>query len=620
MTATPPETPNTELDRLRRVSAALHVLSEATAAFAEATLDSQRLGHTIARIVTQAIGDSCAVQLVEEETQQLRLVTFFHPDPVAQEQIGAMFSALPLRVGEGVMGRVAQTQVSFLQPRLDFSLLLQSTKPEYRDLVARYPAHSVLVVPLKARGRTLGVLALARYGPSAAYGEEELRLVEDLAERAALALEISQLVEREREAGRRARVLADASLSLQHRRPHAEVLELLVGLGASALGDGCVMTLLEEGTLKTVAARHRSQSAQEALQRVIGEPLPLEALTHQVLKEGKALRLVDASGYRSSLASGESYRQGVGMASMVICPLRVEGESIGTLGVSRDRGGRPYGEADEVFLQDLADRAALVVHNARLYERAERARAEAEKASRLKDDFLSVAGHELRTPLAALRLNLQSLRQQEEEREPGSAVVQRLEKVERQSGRLVKLVQELLDVTRITDGRLQLSPERFDLGSLLAEVLDRYSGKLASSGSALSVDAAPGVLGHWDRTRLDQVLTNLLDNAIKYGSGKPISVRLSARDGVAELEVRDGGIGIPVSEQERIFGRFERAVSPRNFGGLGLGLWISRQLVEAMGGTIGFQSAEGSGSTFTVHLPQEPAPTALSKGLARAGG
>lgn len=233
-----------------------------------------------------------------------------------------------------------------------------------------------------------------------------------------------------------------------------------------------------------------------------------------------------------------------------------------------------------------------------------RRQAEAVAAVRVRDDFLSIAAHELRTPLTTLELQLQTQARRIAHGEDDPARrAKSLEVMSRQCKRLEKLVANLLDVSRITAGRLDLEREEFDLARLAGEVAERLPNDLAASGSALHIVAPEPVVGHWDILRMDQVITNLLTNAIKYGAGKPITLSIAGDSRVATLSVRDEGIGIAEEDLQRVFERFERAVSGRNYGGLGLGLFISKEIVAAHGGEISIVSAPGAGSTFTVELP-----------------
>jgi PAS domain S-box-containing protein len=229
------------------------------------------------------------------------------------------------------------------------------------------------------------------------------------------------------------------------------------------------------------------------------------------------------------------------------------------------------------------------------------------EAVSIRDEFLSIASHELRTPLSVLALELGALeRKLRAAALPPEAVPwQKLARASRQADRLNRLVDSLLEVSRITTGGLRLEPEQVDLSALAQEVADRFSEESARAGSAIVVHTPVPVTGHWDPLRLEQVLTNLLSNALKFGAGKPIELRVSG-EGAARLVVADQGIGIAAQDLPRIFGRFERAVPTRNFGGLGLGLYIVKQIVDAHGGHIRARSGNSGGTTFEVELPLPP--------------
>jgi signal transduction histidine kinase len=173
----------------------------------------------------------------------------------------------------------------------------------------------------------------------------------------------------------------------------------------------------------------------------------------------------------------------------------------------------------------------------------------------------------------------------------------------RQVERLSRLVSNLLDVSRITSEQIQLRIADVDLAAITREVLDQFAAEMARAGCTTEIEASRPVMGRWDPLRIEQVIANLLSNACKYGAGKPIRVEVGLEGKLARLSVRDHGIGIAPADRERIFERFERAASARHYGGLGLGLYITRQVVEAHGGTIRVASHAGAGSTFSVELP-----------------
>jgi signal transduction histidine kinase len=275
---------------------------------------------------------------------------------------------------------------------------------------------------------------------------------------------------------------------------------------------------------------------------------------------------------------------------------------------------RAFSPDDVSFLQALANLLAAAVlraENERRLRAAERAAEEergrahiAEEALRARDEFLSVASHELRTPVAALQLQLEALRELSAPlRDRGDArIADKAERAAASVARLARLVESVLDVSRIVLGRLRLEPEPLDLAEVAATVTERHVEAARRAGCALRFDGASPLSGAWDRARVEQVLGHLLSNAIKFGAGQPIDVRVEPRPGGARVTVADRGPGIAPADLSRILDRFERAVSHRNYGGLGLGLYLAGQIVRAHGGNLQVVSAPGQGATFIVDL------------------
>jgi PAS domain S-box-containing protein len=239
----------------------------------------------------------------------------------------------------------------------------------------------------------------------------------------------------------------------------------------------------------------------------------------------------------------------------------------------------------------------------RLEERARLLR-KAEEEVRERDEFLSIASHELRTPVTALQLQLQTLqRAAQRSGEPLPRTFEgKFDGIERQVRRIGVLVSELLDVSRIRLGQLELALEDFDLSELARDTVIQVRDALERSGSRLVMDLTP-TPGAFDRSRMEQVITNLLTNATKFGQGKPVVLQVAPEGERARLRVVDRGIGIRPEDQARVFERFERAVPSQHFGGLGLGLYVVRQIVDAHRGEIRIDSAPGTGTTVTVLLP-----------------
>ncbi len=248
-------------------------------------------------------------------------------------------------------------------------------------------------------------------------------------------------------------------------------------------------------------------------------------------------------------------------------------------------------------IRDLTERRRLDE------ERLQRVRAE--EALRIRDEFLSIASHELKTPLTSLQIELYSMRERLEGREPEDWLSRKLDRAARNADRLSGLIDTLLDVARIATGRLTLKPERFDLAESVRLVIDGMKGTATRAGCDLVFERASpaAVTGKWDRLRIEQVVMNLLSNAIKYGAGYPVTVSLEVQGREAVVRVSDHGPGVAEKDLGRIFERFERAAPMRHYGGLGLGLYVSREIVRGEHGTIGVRNLPEGGASFEVRLP-----------------
>jgi PAS domain S-box-containing protein len=408
-----------------------------------------------------------------------------------------------------------------------------------------------------------------------------------------------------------ARFLSEASAVLASSLDYESTLRNVARLAVPTLADWCVVDLAQpEGTFKRVETVSSSPEEADLVRQVhqFGNTSAANPRSPavQAFSSAKALLIENVTPERlQQMAQSEEHARllaALRAVSYIAVPMTVRGHAVGVLHFFTSHSGRRYTLEELSLLEDLARRAALSVENARLYR-------EAQEAIRLRDEFLSVASHELKTPLTPLNLKLQLLAR-EARRQPDSPFRRAVEDYiaigTRQVKKLSELVSDLLDVARIAGGRLRLESEGVDLGPLAREVVTRHEPEAVRVGSTLVLEAQESLVGYWDRLRLEQVITNLVDNAIKYGAGKPIHIQLEAEASRALLRVRDEGIGIAPEKLSRIFERFERAVSDRHYGGLGLGLYITRTIVEAMGGSIQVESTLGQGATFTVVLPRQP--------------
>ena len=232
---------------------------------------------------------------------------------------------------------------------------------------------------------------------------------------------------------------------------------------------------------------------------------------------------------------------------------------------------------------------------------------ELEHAVRMRDDFMSIVSHEVRTPLNGLILETQ-LRKMHLARDNAAAFTMdkmhaMVERDERQIQSLIRLIEDMLDVSRIRTGKLSIRPAQFDLTQTVAQLLQSFAAQISAAQSAVNFNPGPPVVGQWDEFRVEQVISNLLTNALRYGAKKPIDVSVYIDGDQAVIDVRDQGIGISEENQLRVFQQFERVSASHVTAGLGLGLFISEQIVAAHSGTITVQSALGEGALFRVCLP-----------------
>jgi signal transduction histidine kinase len=401
------------------------------------------------------------------------------------------------------------------------------------------------------------------------------------------------------QASARAAFLAEAGKILGSSLDYARNLEAVAKLTTGKSFDGCVIFVDEPVGPPLHFISHRIPAVAARAREVLAGSWvdPQERVgASAVLRTGKPEVLNDVDPrtlpFFSSLPDVVELHRQARTRHALTLPLFARGDPLGamTLFSSSHR----FGHEEVALGEDLSRLIVAAIDTGRLYRRAQ-------ESLKLRDEFLSIASHELKTPLTALTLQSESLRASAG-KATSDSVARKADAIRRNVDRLTRLVATLLDLTRITAGRLEIHREDVDLVEVVTDVMARFEEEARRAGCELRLDAPAAVTGHWDRLRVDQVVTNLLANAVKYGPGEPIDVRVEARLDSARLTIRDHGIGISDADQKRIFERFERAVSDRNYGGFGLGLWIVRRIVEAMGGTIHVESAPARGATFVVEL------------------
>jgi signal transduction histidine kinase len=391
-----------------------------------------------------------------------------------------------------------------------------------------------------------------------------------------------------------------ASQSVSRAVDLEEVLRTLVRvvLEQSGAERGMLVAFPAQGDPSVEAAAVLERDGTRVETWPEGAAVPLSLLQY-VRRTRESLVLPDAAG--DDRFADDPYVRARRPRSVLAAPVIRQSEVSAVLYLENNALVGAFTRDRLAVVEVLAAQAAISVGNAQLFRQAQ-------DAIRLREEFVSVASHELNTPVTGLLLALGELSRSSGGHGPGDAegMVSLAQVAERQGQRLARLVAELLDVTRLDRGELALKRERVELGALAREVAGRLALDLKRARCELTWLVDGPVVGLWDPSRIDQVLTNLLSNALKFGAGQPVEVRIEGGASSARIAITDHGIGIDVGRKPQLFHRFERAVSARNYGGLGLGLYISRRIVEAHGGQINVSSRPGEGATFTVELPREP--------------
>jgi signal transduction histidine kinase/PAS domain-containing protein len=404
------------------------------------------------------------------------------------------------------------------------------------------------------------------------------------------------------------RLLADAGSILGGSLDPDATVHDLASLATRDFADWCaVFVRTEDLQVRCAALSHRDRAKQTwkaDLDRLIPQPggAPFRLATVLATGQSQLFSEVAPDDSEPGAVRADLLRllRFLGSESAMTVALRRPGTVLGAVVFASARSDRRYTADDLALAEELVRRTSLAVENGELYSAAR-------EAILQREEFLAVAAHELRTPLAALQLNLDAvIRKLARPTIDFDAVSRRANAGHAQGLRLAQLIDDLLDVSTIRAGRMQLVPEPMDLVEAVHRVVGRFRDERAAKGIEVAVHACSPVVGVWDRQRIEQVIANLVSNGIKYGAGTAVRIRVEAQGEKALLRVEDQGIGMDASLVQRLFKPFERGVSPGHFRGLGLGLYISAQIVDAHRGRISAHSTLGVGSTFLVELPLNP--------------
>ncbi len=418
----------------------------------------------------------------------------------------------------------------------------------------------------------------------------------------------SNVTERKRQEAAQ-RLLVDAGSAIGSSLDPEVAVRDVASLATKEFADWCAVFIrMTEHRVRCAAFCHRNPewaARKVDLDRLLPQPGGAPFRLSAVLESGGAQLISEVipDDFEPGAVHSDIARlvRDLGTQSAILVPLQRPGRILGAILFASARPERRYVSEDLSVAEELARRTSLAVENGILYH-------EAQERVRHREQFLAIAAHELRTPLAALQLNIQAILKQLGKADASrQALLDRARAGQSQTLRLARLIDDLLDVSVVRAGRLHLSREPVDLVPVLHRVVGRCRDELAARGVEVVVHAPSPVVGSWDPLRIEQVITNLVSNGIKFGEDRGVRIAVEAKGGTAILRVEDRGIGMDAAFIERAFQPFERGVATGlRFRGLGLGLYITAEIVKAHEGTISVQSVPGEGSTFVVELPLMP--------------
>ncbi len=575
------------------------------------SLDYEQTLASLARLAVPMLADLCVID-VRAADGTIQRVAAVHADPGKQALAAVLQERFaPDPDGPHPVAEALRTGRPLFAPEVTEPVLdAIAVDPEHRRLARALAYTSYVVVPLVARGRTLGAISLVSGESGRRYTAADLALAEELARRAALAVDNARLYGESEARRRSAEALTETGRLLSHTLSPTEVAERVVGRVRDLIGATCAVVYRLDRPAGVFRALAVSGQTGRGFTDDIEIPFDMGTIGLAVRERQPVMtpdllrdpRIVVGPDLAARLASAP-HRAGLAV------PLIAHGEVIGALFLG-DRVGRRF-TPDEVRLaENFADQAAIAFSNARLYEGERRARNEAEAANLAKDQFLAMLAHELRNPLAPIRSGIYLIGQ----RLSTDPIVQRARAIiERQLTHLTRLLDDLLDVARITQGRIELVKAPLELATAVSEAVEATRELAEAKGHSVRVELPRAPLRlEADPTRLVQIIGNLLHNAVKYTpAGGTIVVTARPEPDWVVLAVQDTGIGIPSGMLPRVFDLFAQldASPARSEGGLGIGLTLVRRLVELHGGQVSARSeGVGRGSEFIVRLPAGVAP------------
>ncbi|WP_414519202.1 PAS domain S-box protein [Nostoc sp. PCC 9305] len=598
-----------DISHRRRVEATQNFLVEASTLLA-ASLDYEITLENVANLAVPTLADLCIVDVFEEDWSSKQIALFTAAgiaiaDPTKLNILDEIRRRYRPKTKAKELVRQLRLGISIFYPELsDSNLVEMSEDNEHLQLLKSLGIRSLMLIPVRSRGQLFGAISFFTAESGRYYQQTDLALAEDIARRAATAIDNARLYQETQRSVNRTVLLQKITAAFSEALTPQQVADVVVNQGIAALeATGGSVVLLTEGntTLKVVQAIGYPQTL---INTWTSFPLAAPNQIAETVRTGQPIFLENLAAMIArypNLADVVTVMANNAWASI---PLIVEGKVIGALGLSFTTA-QIFNEEDRGFMLTLGQQCAQAIARAQLYEAEKTARAQAETANRIKDEFLAVLSHELRTPLNPILGWAKLLRTRKFDE---ATKIRALETIERNAKLQTQLIGDLLDVSRILQGKVRLNLHAVDLKIAIASALETV--RLAAEAKSIQIQIILSndigkVLGDGDR--LQQVMWNLLSNAVKFTPTEgQVEVRLQQVGLDAQIQVIDTGKGINPEFLPYVFDYFRQAdaKTTRVFGGLGLGLAIVRHLVELHGGTVQAESlGEGQGATFTVKLP-----------------
>lgn len=585
------------------------VLAHATTVLGT-SLDFRKSLKELARILVPTVADYCAIHLIEGD-ERIRAVEITHHDPEKEHIAKRLEELYPMPPSAPVGAPFAiRTGVSLRQPKIPVERLRQAAQcEEHFAMLQTLALESSIVVPLTARGRTFGAVTLVSAESKRVYDPDDLAFAEELATRAALAIDNARLyseaetarIEAERAAAR-LRLFLEVSAALAIDLDYEENLRTLATLLCPALADYVITYAVENGDrIRRVGVSHVDPKKSPVVEELltlrpprIEDPLGVglvirtgESLLTETIAPEDLLRAASGEDHLAILTS-------LAPRSSVVVPVKARGRTVAAIVLAAtDESSRRYTKDDVLLVEELATRVGLLLDNALLYR-------DARAAIRAREDIVSVVSHDLRNPLQAILSSTEVIEASPDPIRQAKSV----QIIARSARQMMSLIRDLLDLTRIESDDLALTKEVTDLDSFLGEVVALFEPIADAKEIRFAWTCGGAAAIAIDRTRLTQAVSNVLANAMKFAPhGGAVTVHASVEEDAVAIAITDNGPGIPPEHLPHVFERFWQG-DRKDRRGTGLGLAIARRVMELHGGTISAENGGGGGTTVRLGLPR----------------